>query len=165
MPPQTNRAPATKARGVTVSEKVCCGCGESKLHGEFLPSKFTPDGVTDSCRKCMFARAKRDREEREARKLEREAKKAAREKATGSTATKTCKACGTAKALDDFARHGRSLDGHRHTSLEDLAEARERRLQGTRSASCPRSALRTFSERPLDRLRPRIRRKRQKVWV
>ena len=98
----------------------------------------------------MFARAKRDREEREARKLEREAKKAAREKATGSTATKTCKACGTAKALDDFARHGRSHDGHRHTcrscdaaarakrraeiSLEDLAEARERRLVGNRRA-------------------------------
>jgi len=101
MPPRPNRAPASEARGVAVSGKACCSCGDSKPHSEFLPSKFTPNGVTDSCRKCMFGRAKRDREEREARKLERQTKKAAREKATrSSTATKTCKACGTTKALD-----------------------------------------------------------------
>ena len=82
MPPRADRAPASEARGVAVSEKACCSCGDSKPHSEFLPSKFTPDGVTDSCRKCTFARAKRDREEREARKLERQTKKAAREKAT-----------------------------------------------------------------------------------
>ena len=47
MPPRADRAPASQARGVAVSEKVCCGCGDSKPHSEFLPSKFTPDGVTE----------------------------------------------------------------------------------------------------------------------
>lgn len=47
--------------------KCCTGCSVTKPRAEFFPSAFTADGLTDNCRPCVFANARRDCEERERR--------------------------------------------------------------------------------------------------
>jgi len=129
--PQTGIADAGPrlAAGDAGAVKSCSSCGEHKRATAFLPSKFTADHLTDRCRTCTYGQAERDRREREARRLEAEAKKAARTPAPAGVVTKKCKGCSVAKPLAEYARHGSSRDGHRHTCKPCVAAAaRAKRL-------------------------------------
>ena len=128
--PQTGKADAGPrlAAGDTDSVgKRCADCKKQKPAKAFLPSRFTSDGLIDQCKNCVYAAAERDRREREARRSEAEAKKAARTPAPAGVVTKKCRGCGVAKPLAEYARHGSSRDGHRHTCKPCVAAARAKR--------------------------------------
>src|SRR5262249_40469149 len=48
--------------------KRCIFCQEPKPDAEFFSSHYTADGLTDRCRLCVFAAARRDRTDREHRR-------------------------------------------------------------------------------------------------
>jgi hypothetical protein len=50
-----------------MSDKRCTCCCEIKPAAAFLPSRWMPDGLTDSCKTCIFARARTDQAERDRR--------------------------------------------------------------------------------------------------
>jgi hypothetical protein len=50
--------------------KICKTCGIDLLVARFLPSPHFADGYTPTCRECVFARARQDRENRERRRSE-----------------------------------------------------------------------------------------------
>jgi hypothetical protein len=51
------------------AEKRCTSCREVKHHHAFLRTRYSPTGVTDNCRDCIFSNAQRDREQRERRSI------------------------------------------------------------------------------------------------
>lgn len=53
-----------------MSSKVCLSCYLDLPIDRFLPSAHSPDGVTETCRDCVFARARRDRDQRDRRTQE-----------------------------------------------------------------------------------------------
>ena len=144
------RKPAKKPVVEAPTAKCCSSCNKTKALDAFLPTRFSDDGRTDCCRACTFARAEKDRLQRQARARDVEARKQARKPAAAGIKTKICKVCSTAKPLDRFAQHNHSKDGHQHAckpcataararrratiSIEQLAAGRERHLAGNRAA-------------------------------
>lgn len=116
---------ATSARADSL--KRCTSCGGEKPTKEFLPTPFSTDGLIDACKSCVYAGAERDRRDREQRRREAEAKKAARAPTPTGVVTKACRSCGVAKPLDQYSRHGKSKDGHRHVCKPCDAAARAKR--------------------------------------
>ncbi len=133
-----------------VQTKRCAQCGAEKEINAFLPSKFTSDGQTESCKPCIYADAERDRHDREQRRRNAEQKKREREDPPSGVTTKACKTCHVAKPMEEFHRHGLAKDGRRHSckscstrkliankqtlSRDDLAAGHERHLANNHCA-------------------------------
>jgi hypothetical protein len=110
-------APAT-----AIQSKFCVGCQTQHQLSAFLPSRFTVDGLTDKCPGSIRKAAERDRLAREKRQQELEAKIAA-----SPATTKCCRACKTAKPLNEFTRHRLSKDGHRHDCKDCVTKGRAKK--------------------------------------
>ena len=127
------RRPAKKPVVDAVTSKTCTSCHEDKPAAAFLPTNFVADGLTDSCKVCTFADAERDRRERDLRREKFEAAQKAKPAPKGVVA-KECRACGVAKVLVEYAKHGRSRDGHRHVCKSCDTAARAKRLASMSAA-------------------------------
>lgn len=102
------RRPDPEATVVAPRTKRCTICDVGKSIDACLPSRFTDDGHTDTCKTCTYAHAERDRREREARRQEFQRRKHNRKRAPAGVTTKICRTCSTAKPLAEYDRHGRS---------------------------------------------------------
>lgn len=65
------RGPTSKPANEAPTTTRCSSCGKDKPNADFLPSRFTTLGITDSCKICIYAQAQRDRNEREAKRTAR----------------------------------------------------------------------------------------------
>src|SRR5439155_1861083 len=105
--------------------KYCTGCQTHHSRSAFLVSRFTPDGLTDSCLAAIRRTAERDRLAREKRLAELQSKLEA------SPATKRCRTCKAEKSFDNFAKHRLSKDGHRHDCADCVAAGRAKKRKRT----------------------------------
>ena len=104
----------------SAEKKYCTGCHTDHPRGAFLVSVFTPDQLTDSCLVAIRQTAERDRLARERQLQELEAKRS-------PAMMKTCRACKTAKSLDEFTRHRLPRDGRRHDCRSCVTQGRAKK--------------------------------------
>ena len=83
------RGPTSKPANEAPTTMQCSSCGNVKSIADFLPSKFTSGGVTASCKICIYARARGDRKEREAKRTETLARKRTRKATPRGVENKT----------------------------------------------------------------------------
>src|SRR5690606_5386425 len=124
--------------------KLCTGCGVRHPLSAFLPTRFTTDGLTDSCFDAIKARAAQDRAAREARLAEAQAT---------APDTKSCKVCRKVKPLAEFNRHWLAKDGHVKTcrACQKSGRAKSKRRTAEQAAR-----LKELAAEPYQRVRNRL---------
>lgn len=99
----------------------CTQCGGVKPRDQFWPCRNAV-GVSERCRQCTFANARRDQEARDRRQAEAEQEPSRRRKQNPKVAamasprqqppaTKTCRCCGESKPLGQMSKAGKTKDG------------------------------------------------------
>jgi hypothetical protein len=53
---------------MTPATKTCIACGWCLPAAGYLPSPYRPDGLTDTCRRCVLARARAEQADRDRRR-------------------------------------------------------------------------------------------------
>jgi hypothetical protein len=118
-------APAVACGATIIGTKLCSACDARHELSAFLPTKFSPDGLTSICLPAIKQNAERDRQARERRHAQALARAAA------EPIKLRCRACGAEKLTIQFSPHRLSKTGFRKDCRSCVRADRVRRKELT----------------------------------